>query len=205
MNHLNDTFFLSFPVPPAEAALDERVQRRSTVRLGIRLIHKICPDSTAKASVLETATVNSCTAQDPTPAGFGPKSPPITVDSPSNSSCSTATNPATTPTSTANTAVANTGTTTTGSVNNSTIPRSLRLRLSPKSLKLTSLHRHSSSVDSSNGGIKSFGEHGIIELTDVNKVIFVLCGWALRMIGWLVLAGVIRGAGTCPVSGDGRY
>uniref|UniRef100_A0A8D8BM87 Beta-arrestin-1 n=1 Tax=Culex pipiens TaxID=7175 RepID=A0A8D8BM87_CULPI len=154
----------------AEAALDERVQRRSTVRLGIRLIHKICPDSTAKASVLETATVNSCTAQDPTPAGCGPKSPPITVDSPSNSSCSTATNPATTPTSTANTAVANTGTTTTtGSVNNSTIPRSLRLRLSPKSLKLTSLHRHSSSVDSSNGGIKSFGEHGIIELTDVNK------------------------------------
>lgn len=161
----------------AEAAVDERIQRRSTVRLGIRLIHKICPDSTAKASVLETATVNSCSTQEATP-GCGPKSPPITVDSPSNSSsCNTATNP-TTPTSTANTAVvtttttAATGTTTTaatGSVNNSTIPRSLRLRLSPKSLKLTSLHRHSSSVDSSNGGIKSFGEHGVIELTDVNK------------------------------------
>ncbi|XP_058448500.1 arrestin homolog [Malaya genurostris] len=142
----------------AEASADERVQRRSTVRLGIRLIHKICPE-TSKVSALETATVNAITDS----GGQRPKSPPITVDSPSNSSC-TVTNP-TTPTSTANCTINSSG----GSGNNSTIPRSLRLRLSPKSLKLSSLHRHSSSVDSSNGGIKSFGDHGIIELTDVNK------------------------------------
>ncbi|XP_058822478.1 uncharacterized protein LOC131684026 [Topomyia yanbarensis] len=145
----------------AEASADERVQRRSTVRLGIRLIHKICPEST-KASALETATVNSFSGSG---GGLlGPKSPPITVDSPSNSS-STVTNP-TTPTSSANCAILPSGS---ASSNNSTMPRSLRLRLSPKSLKLSSLHRHSSSVDSTNGGIKSYGDHGIIELTDVNK------------------------------------
>lgn len=160
----------------AEAIVDERVQRRSTVRLGIRLIHKICPEST-KASALETATDNnSFSVSDP--GGPGPKSPPIAADSPSNSSGTFATHP-TTPTSTANSAIhtnttviaaaaATAGTGSTG--NNSTIPRSLRLRLSPKSLKLSSLHRHSGSIDSSNGGIKTFGDHGIIELTDVNKV-----------------------------------
>uniref|UniRef100_A0A182N5U5 Arrestin C-terminal-like domain-containing protein n=1 Tax=Anopheles dirus TaxID=7168 RepID=A0A182N5U5_9DIPT len=39
-----------------EASGDERVQRRSTVRLGIRLIHKICLDSTKAPAALETAT-----------------------------------------------------------------------------------------------------------------------------------------------------
>jgi hypothetical protein len=35
-------------VPPsANEQVDERVQKRSTVRLGIRLIHKICPESCA--------------------------------------------------------------------------------------------------------------------------------------------------------------
>ncbi|XP_055544027.1 uncharacterized protein LOC129729466 [Wyeomyia smithii] len=146
----------------AEASVDERVQRRSTVRLGIRLIHKICPDST-KASTLETSTLNSFVGGSGS-GNVDPKSPPITVDPPSNSSATTTNS--TTPTSSANSAVNQTS----GSASNtSTMPRSLRLRLSPKSLKLTSLHRHSSSVDSTNGGIKSYGEHGIIELTDVNK------------------------------------
>ncbi|XP_053691207.1 uncharacterized protein LOC128739736 [Sabethes cyaneus] len=150
----------------AEASADERVQRRSTVRLGIRLTHKICPDST-KASTLETATLNSFVGGGASgTSSAGPKSPPITVDPPSNSSTTTATNP-TTPTGTANSAV--NPTSGSSNSNTSTMPRSLRLRLSPKSLKLTSLHRHSSSVDSTNGGIKSYGEHGIIELTDVNK------------------------------------
>ncbi|XP_055602097.1 uncharacterized protein LOC129750921 isoform X2 [Uranotaenia lowii] len=190
------------------SVVDERIQRRSTVRLGIRIIHKICPEST-KAAALETATVNSFTTSGGSTADAaisgGPKSPlPIGVDPPSNTSCSSATfnsgstNP-TTPTNTAANScisppptsgtgtsgtsssvqqamMANSGTgggssthSSTSSSTNSTIPRALRLRLSPKSLKLSSLHRHSSSVDSTNGGIKSFGDHGIIELTDANK------------------------------------
>ncbi|XP_065093240.1 uncharacterized protein LOC135713948 isoform X2 [Ochlerotatus camptorhynchus] len=156
----------------AESTTDERVQRRSTVRLGVRLIHKICPDST-KASALETATVNNSFSVSDS-SGIGPKSPPIAVDPPSNSS-SNATNP-TTPTSSVSSATnpASSGGGGGGggggsSSNNSTIPRALRLRLSPKSLKLSTLHRHSSSVDSTNGGIRTFGEHGLIELTDVNK------------------------------------
>ncbi|XP_062712037.1 uncharacterized protein LOC109431771 isoform X2 [Aedes albopictus] len=154
----------------AESTTDERVQRRSTVRLGVRLIHKICPES-SKASALETATENNSFSGSDS-GGLGPKSPPIAVDPPSNSS-STITNP-TTPTSTANSAIVNaaapaSATSAGGGSNNSTIPRALRLRLSPKSLKLSSLHRHSSSVDSTNGGIRTYGEHGLIELTDVNK------------------------------------
>ncbi|XP_021705863.1 phosrestin-2 isoform X2 [Aedes aegypti] len=153
----------------AESTTDERVQRRSTVRLGVRLIHKICPESN-KASALETATENNSYSVSDS-GGLGPKSPPIAVDPPSNSS-STITNP-TTPTSMANSAInppaASASSGGGGGSNNSTIPRALRLRLSPKSLKLSSLHRHSSSVDSTNGGIRTYGEHGLIELTDVNK------------------------------------
>ena len=104
----------------AEACTDERVQRRSTVRLGIRLIHKICPDST-KASALDSTVSNSVNVDS--------------TDSPG-------------PQQTINTQM----------------PRSLRLRLSPKSLKLSSLHKQSNSVDSSNGGVQS------LELIDVNKV-----------------------------------
>ncbi|XP_055638088.1 arrestin homolog [Toxorhynchites rutilus septentrionalis] len=147
----------------AEAYADERIQRRSTVRLGIRLIHKICPES-SKASALETATLNSFSTSEA--GSIGPKSPPISIDPPSNSSSTITTNP-TTPTSTSNSAIVTSSSSSSG--HNSTIPRALRIRLSPKSLKLSSLHRHSSSVDSTNGGITSFGEHGIIELTDVNK------------------------------------
>uniref|UniRef100_A0A182JVH9 Arrestin C-terminal-like domain-containing protein n=1 Tax=Anopheles christyi TaxID=43041 RepID=A0A182JVH9_9DIPT len=130
----------------AEASGDERVQRRSTVRLGIRLIHKICLDSTKAPAALETATVNNSYGDPSGPTG--PKSPPALVAP--QASIGTDTN-------------ANSTSTTT------TIPRALRLRLSPKSLKLSSLHRHSSSVDSTNGGIKSYGDHAIIELTETNK------------------------------------
>lgn len=162
--------FTFFPSLLAESTTDERVQRRSTVRLGVRLIHKICPESN-KASALETATENNSYSVSDS-GGLGPKSPPIAVDPPSNSS-STITNP-TTPTSMANSAInppaASASSGGGGGSNNSTIPRALRLRLSPKSLKLSSLHRHSSSVDSTNGGIRTYGEHGLIELTDVNKV-----------------------------------
>ncbi|XP_035897752.1 uncharacterized protein LOC118505706 isoform X1 [Anopheles stephensi] len=129
----------------AETSGDERVQRRSTVRLGIRLIHKICLDSTKAPAALETATVNNSFGEPQT----GPKSPPALTPQASIPGG---------PDSNANT------TTTT-----TTIPRALRLRLSPKSLKLSSLHRHSSSVDSTNGGIKSYGDHAIIELTETNK------------------------------------
>ncbi|XP_058117939.1 uncharacterized protein LOC131284947 [Anopheles ziemanni] len=131
----------------AEAAGDERVQRRSTVRLGIRLIHKICLDSTKAPAALETATVNNSFGDGG--SGPSPKSPPALA--PQSSIQGTDSN-------------ANSTTTTT-----TTIPRALRLRLSPKSLKLSSLHRHSSSVDSTNGGIKSYGDHAIIELTETNK------------------------------------
>uniref|UniRef100_A0AAG5CPM2 Arrestin C-terminal-like domain-containing protein n=1 Tax=Anopheles atroparvus TaxID=41427 RepID=A0AAG5CPM2_ANOAO len=132
----------------AEASGDERVQRRSTVRLGIRLIHKICLDSTKAPAALETATVNNSFGDGG--SGPSPKSPPALA--PQSSIQGTDNN-------------ANSTTTTTST----TIPRALRLRLSPKSLKLSSLHRHSSSVDSTNGGIKSYGDHAIIELTETNK------------------------------------
>ncbi|KFB34958.1 uncharacterized protein LOC101460042 [Anopheles sinensis] len=134
------------PHATAEASGDERVQRRSTVRLGIRLIHKICLDSTKAPAALETATVNNSFGDGG--SGPSPKSPPALA--PQSSIQGTDSN-------------ANSTTTT-------TIPRALRLRLSPKSLKLSSLHRHSSSVDSTNGGIKSYGDHAIIELTETNKV-----------------------------------
>uniref|UniRef100_A0A182JCT2 Arrestin C-terminal-like domain-containing protein n=1 Tax=Anopheles atroparvus TaxID=41427 RepID=A0A182JCT2_ANOAO len=134
----------------AEASGDERVQRRSTVRLGIRLIHKICLDSTKAPAALETATVNNSFGDGG--SGPSPKSPPALA--PQSSIQGTDNN-------------ANSTTTTT--TTSTTIPRALRLRLSPKSLKLSSLHRHSSSVDSTNGGIKSYGDHAIIELTETNK------------------------------------
>ncbi|XP_050071887.1 uncharacterized protein LOC126559757 [Anopheles maculipalpis] len=132
----------------AEASGDERVQRRSTVRLGIRLIHKICLDSTKAPAALETATVNNSFSEPGAPPA-GPKSPPALAPQASITGG---------PDSNANTTTTST-----------TIPRALRLRLSPKSLKLSSLHRHSSSVDSTNGGIKSYGDHAIIELTETNK------------------------------------
>uniref|UniRef100_A0A1S4GEG1 Arrestin_C domain-containing protein n=1 Tax=Anopheles gambiae TaxID=7165 RepID=A0A1S4GEG1_ANOGA len=128
----------------AEASGDERVQRRSTVRLGIRLIHKICLDSTKAPAALETATVNNSYGGDASGGPAGPKSPPALIPQASIG-------------------------TDTSAQSATTIPRALRLRLSPKSLKLSSLHRHSSSVDSTNGGIKSYGDHAIIELTETNK------------------------------------
>lgn len=85
---------------------DERIQRRSTVRLGIRLIHKICP---------EINLSNNEPSQLPT------------------------------------------------------VPRSLRLRLSPKARKLikqTSLIIHgsnSSTNNSSNGNVKSIVETDVVD------------------------------------------
>ncbi|XP_053680707.1 uncharacterized protein LOC128731601 [Anopheles nili] len=133
----------------AEASGDERVQRRSTVRLGIRLIHKICLDSTKAPAALETATVNNSFGES-----TGPKSPLALAPQGSTDGNANSTN---------------TINTSSSSSTSTTIPRALRLRLSPKSLKLSSLHRHSSSVDSTNGGIKSYGDHAIIELTETNK------------------------------------
>jgi hypothetical protein len=100
-------------VPTADNA-DERIQRRSTVRLGIRLLHKICPEI-------------NFTSSEPSP----PQQP--------------------------------------------TVPRSLRLRLSPKARKLikqTSLIIHGSNSNSntnnnSNGTVKSIET----DVTDgLNKV-----------------------------------
>lgn len=43
---------------PSSEQVDERVQKRSTVRLGIRLIHKICPESCApNAELTQQQTV----------------------------------------------------------------------------------------------------------------------------------------------------
>lgn len=99
---------LSPTVPTPEQA-DERIQRRSTVRLGIRLIHKICP---------EISLSNNEPSQQPT------------------------------------------------------VPRSLRLRLSPKARKLikqTSLIIHGSSTNStSNGNVKSIVEADVVD--NLNRV-----------------------------------
>lgn len=97
---------------PAEP-VDERVQRRSTVKLGIRLIHKICPVANSADKLV--------TGQPPTSGA-----------------------------------------------------RSLRLRLSPKALKLS--HKHSHSLDSSTGDAAS---KPIVEFdkkltpSEVNKVSYV--------------------------------
>lgn len=94
-----------YTVPSAEHT-DERIQRRSTVRLGIRLIHKICP---------EINLSNNEPSHQPT------------------------------------------------------VPRSLRLRLSPKARKLikqTSLIIHgsnSSTNNSSNGNVKSIVETDVVD------------------------------------------
>lgn len=91
-------------VPTSEQA-DERIQRRSTVRLGIRLIHKICPE----------INLSNEPSQQPT------------------------------------------------------VPRSLRLRLSPKARKLikqTSLIIHGSNSgtnNSSNGNVKSMVEADVVD------------------------------------------
>uniref|UniRef100_A0A182M5K4 Arrestin-like N-terminal domain-containing protein n=1 Tax=Anopheles culicifacies TaxID=139723 RepID=A0A182M5K4_9DIPT len=97
-------------------------------------------------AALETATVNNSFSES---GPAGPKSPPALAPQ---------------------TSIGTSGSGTDSNANSTTIPRALRLRLSPKSLKLSSLHRHSSSVDSTNGGIKSYGDHAIIELTETNKV-----------------------------------
>lgn len=94
------------PTVPTAELTDERIQRRSTVRLGIRLIHKICP---------EINLTNSEPSQQPT------------------------------------------------------VPRSLRLRLSPKARKLikqTSLIIHGSNSgtnNSSNGNVKSIVEADVVD------------------------------------------
>lgn len=106
-------------VPTADLN-DERIQRRSTVRLGIRLIHKICPEI-------------NLSNNEPTPQ-------PI-------------------------------------------VPRSLRLRLSPKARKLikqTSLIIHgsnSSTNNSSNGNVKSISDADVVD--SLNRVSFfcVLTRW----------------------------
>uniref|UniRef100_A0A8W7Q3J5 Arrestin C-terminal-like domain-containing protein n=1 Tax=Anopheles coluzzii TaxID=1518534 RepID=A0A8W7Q3J5_ANOCL len=95
-------------------------------------------------AALETATVNNSYGGDASGGPAGPKSPPALIPQASIGAD-------------------------TNAQSATTIPRALRLRLSPKSLKLSSLHRHSSSVDSTNGGIKSYGDHAIIELTETNK------------------------------------
>ncbi|CRL02050.1 CLUMA_CG015119, isoform A [Clunio marinus] len=93
-----------YTVPTAEQA-DERIQRRSTVRLGIRLIHKICPE----------INLSNEPSQQPT------------------------------------------------------VPRSLRLRLSPKARKLikqTSLIIHGSNSGTntnSNGNVKSIVETDVVD------------------------------------------
>lgn len=98
-------------VPTAEQA-DERIQRRSTVRLGIRLIHKICPEI--------NLSNNEIPSHQPT------------------------------------------------------VPRSLRLRLSPKARKLikqTSLIIHGSNSgtnNSSNGNVKSIVEADAVD--SLNRV-----------------------------------
>uniref|UniRef100_A0A182TT08 Arrestin C-terminal-like domain-containing protein n=1 Tax=Anopheles melas TaxID=34690 RepID=A0A182TT08_9DIPT len=90
------------------------------VYTGIRLIHKICLDSTKAPAALETATVNNSYGGDASGGSAGPKSPPALIPQASIG-------------------------TDTSAQSATTIPRALRLRLSPKSLKLSSLHRHSSS------------------------------------------------------------
>lgn len=97
---------------PTPEQVDERIQRRSTVRLGIRLIHKICP---------EINLSNNEPSQQPT------------------------------------------------------VPRSLRLRLSPKARKLikqTSLIIHGSNSgstnNSSNGNVKSIVEADVVD--SLNRV-----------------------------------
>lgn len=100
------------PTVPSTEPNDERIQRRSTVRLGIRLIHKICPD------------IN------------------LSNNEPSS------TQP--------------------------TVPRSLRLRLSPKARKLikqTSLiiqGSNSNTNNSSNGNVKSIVEADVVD--SLNRV-----------------------------------
>lgn len=101
-------------VPVADNS-DERMQRRSTVRLGIRLLHKICPDI-------------NLSANEPSPQ----------------------------------------------QQQQPTVPRSLRLRLSPKARKLikqTSLiiHGSNSNTNNSNGTVKSIATEA--DVTDsLNKV-----------------------------------
>lgn len=116
-NFVLSFFVSSFPitvVPSVEQA-DERIQRRSTVRLGIRLIHKICPE-------INLSNNEPSSTQQPT------------------------------------------------------VPRSLRLRLSPKARKLikqTSLIIHGSNSgtnNSSNGNVKSIVEADVVDgLNRVSK------------------------------------
>jgi hypothetical protein len=99
-------FFFRITAEP----VDERVQKRSTVKLGIRLIHKICP---------ETKIVNELAINQQ-------------------------------------------------SVN---APRSLRLRLSPKALKLS--HKHSHSLDSGTTAVSNEPNKPIVDFdkkSEVNKV-----------------------------------
>lgn len=104
----------------AETTADERIQRRSTVRLGVRLIHKINPESN-----LTTQVTDSSTATNANPPSLS-----------------------------------------------SVMPKTFRLKLSPKTLKLTK--HQSCSVDSSaNGSIKSLivkDNDGV----DFNKVCHII-------------------------------
>jgi hypothetical protein len=103
------------PIVPSSEHTDDRIQRRSTVRLGIRLIHKICPE-------INLSNNEPSSTQQPT------------------------------------------------------VPRSLRLRLSPKARKLikqTSLiiqGSNSSTNNSSNGNVKSIVEADVVDgLNRVSK------------------------------------
>uniref|UniRef100_A0A182QLY4 Arrestin C-terminal-like domain-containing protein n=1 Tax=Anopheles farauti TaxID=69004 RepID=A0A182QLY4_9DIPT len=137
--------------PPSVQLLPAK--RYTGAPIGTSYDVRVYTDSTKAPAALETATVNNSFGSEP--GATGPKSPPALLPQASIVA----------PGSTATTTDSNANSTTTST----TIPRALRLRLSPKSLKLSSLHRHSSSVDSTNGGIKSYGDHAIIELTETNK------------------------------------
>lgn len=109
-NKFSFNIFFKLTVPTTTEQTDDRIQRRSTVRLGIRLLHKICP---------ETNLSNN-------------ESQP-------------------------------------------TVPRSLRLRLSPKARKLikqTSLiiHGSNSSTNNTNGTVNSITTEADITDGTTNKV-----------------------------------